>query len=71
MAKFHTCLTVGPIQLLISFYFRAPWEGKLKEIDTLHHKQFGVLLLEQKVKTFNFNFIIKVVLVINALDNLV
>ena len=25
MAKFLGCLTVGPIQLLISFYYRAPW----------------------------------------------
>ena len=27
MAPFHTCLTVGPIRLFISFYSRAPRIG--------------------------------------------
>ena len=25
MATFHDCLTIGPIQLFLSFYYRAPW----------------------------------------------
>ena len=28
MPIFHTCLTVGPIQLFISFYSRAPWSNR-------------------------------------------
>ena len=42
MATFHTCLTVGPIQLIISYYWRAPWSSSsvclttyLKEIRSL------------------------------------
>ena len=63
MATFHTCLTVGPIQLFISFYKRAPLSVLWKHSCTILYLLINVCALLQpkwgQNKSTIFNFIIQ------------
>ena len=71
MAKFHSCLTVEPIQLLISLYSRAPWfSNKARSYqsqsaanvqwEVLHFKNIGEKFVNKHqhlcFKTFSLSF---------------
>ena len=49
VAKIHTCLTFGPIQLLISFYLRAPWLAAI----SMYYNDLYVKHLSQGLTTIS------------------